>query len=153
MQPRPRAERDRERIDRAAAAARTAGAPALQVCLARIGAAFDEAAAANAFKMRVERLMRLGPDHPALQARFGARAALLADSDLAGALATVERWWREERKALQLARAFGHGSALSLDVLRELRLILRLMRWKRMDAEFGAVAAKLRGDALAMAAE
>ena len=50
----------------------------------------------------------------------------------------VERWWRDERKAFQIASALGHGNRLSLEVLRELRLILRLLRYKGMAAEFGA---------------
>jgi hypothetical protein len=37
--------------------------------------------------------------------------------------------------------------------LRELRLILRLMRRKRMAAQFGAIAAALYDDGIAMAAE
>ena len=41
----------------------------------------------------------------------------------------------------------------SLEVLRELRLVLRLLRHKRMHAEFGAIVAALRDDVLAQAAE
>ena len=48
---------------------------------------------------------------------------------------------------------FGGGTRLSLDVLRELRLILRLMRFKRMDAEFHAIVAELGAPVIAMAAE
>ena len=48
----------------------------------------------------------------------------------------MERWWRDERKAFQIASALGGGTRLSLEVLRELRLILRLMRFKRMQAEY-----------------
>jgi len=73
----PRQKRDRERIRRAAAAARVGPTPAMAVALAQIGAAFDEAATINAFKIRVERLIRLGPYHPAVRARFGARGAML----------------------------------------------------------------------------
>ena len=99
-------------------------------------------------------MLRLGPQHPAVRARFGARAALLGGRSLDGAIALVERWWRDERKAFQIASVLGRGSRLSLDVLRELRLILRVMRSKRMQAEFGAIAATLRETtAIAMAAE
>ena len=104
--------------------------------LAQIEAAFDEAAAVNSFKIRVERLMRLGPHHPAVRARFGARADMLFGRDLNAAIAMVERWWRAERKAFQIASAFGCGTRLSLEVLRELRLILRLMRFRRMEADY-----------------
>jgi len=43
--------------------------------------------------------------------------------------------------------------ALSLEVLREARLVLRLMRFKRMHAEFRVLVAALRGDFIAEAAE
>jgi hypothetical protein len=148
-----REERDQERARRAGAAARAAHGSALQAALAQIGAAFDKSAAINAFKIRVERLIRLGPHHPALRARFGARAALFDGRDLDGAIVAVERWWREERKALQLASALGYGNRLSFDVLRELRLVLRLMRRKHMAAEFGAMVAALCDHPLAIAAE
>jgi hypothetical protein len=148
-----REERDHERARRAGAAARAAHGSALDAALAQIGAAFDDSAAINAFKIRVERLIRVGPHHPALRARFGARAALLPGRDLDGAIVAVERWWREERKAFQLASAFGCGNRVSLDVLRELRLVLRLMRRKGMAAEFDAAVAALCDHPLAIAAE
>jgi hypothetical protein len=148
-----REERDHERARHAGATARAAHGSALEAALAQIGAAFDDAAAVNAFKIRVERLIRLGPHHPALRARFGARATLFDGRDLDGAIAAVERWWREERKAFQLASALGYGNRLSFDVLRELRLVLRLMRRKHMAAEFGAVLAALCDHPLAIAAE
>jgi hypothetical protein len=149
----PRAERDHERIRRVAAAVRTDGASAMEAALAQIGAAFDEAAAINGFKIRVERLFRLGPHHPAPRARFGARATALTGRNLNEAIAAVERWWRDERKAFQVASALGYGTRLSLDMLRELRLILRLMQFKRMDGEFRLIAAALCDRPLAMAAE
>jgi hypothetical protein len=46
----PRQDRDSERIRRAAAAARLGPTPAM--ALAQIGAAFDEAATINAYKIR-----------------------------------------------------------------------------------------------------
>jgi hypothetical protein len=149
----PRETRDRERIRRAAAATLANQGSALDVAFAEIGAAFDEAAVINGFKIRVERLLRLGQDHPALRARFAARSAMLSGRSLDAAVATVERWWRDERKAFQIASALGGGSRLSLEVLRELRLILRLMRFKRMQAEFDSFVAASRDRPFAMAAE
>lgn len=143
--------RERERIGRAAARAQRQSA--MDVALAQIDAGFDEAAVINGFKIRVERLLRLAPDHPALRARFGARAALLSGRDLDEALAIVERWWREERKAFQIASVLGRGTGLSLEVLSDLRLILRLMRFKRMAVDFSVIAAALSEQPLAMAAE
>jgi hypothetical protein len=150
---RRREERDRERARRIATAARALGQSALDVALTEIGAAFDQAAVINDFKIRVERLIRRGLHHPALRARFGARAARLHGRDLDAATATVERWWRDEQKAFQIASALGGGTRLSLEVLRELRLILRLMRFRRMEAEYFETLAALCNPPTAMAAE
>jgi hypothetical protein len=62
--------RQSQRIRMAARAASTAGS-AMDVALAQIGAAFDEAAALNDFKLRVERALRRGPQHPAVRAPSG----------------------------------------------------------------------------------
>jgi len=143
----------RERDRRARAAAQADRKSAMESAYRQIDAAFGEAAAVSALKIRIEHLLRLGPDHPALRARFAARAALLSGRSLDAAIALVERWRREERKAFQIASALGYGSRLSLDVLGELRLILRLMRFKRMDAEFHAIVDALGPAPLAVAAE
>ena len=145
--------RDRERARRTAAAARALGQSALDVALSEIRTAFDQAAVINGFKIRVERLIRRGPHHPAPQARFGARAAMLSGRSLDAAVATVERWWRDERKAFQIASALGGGIRLSLEVLRELRLVLRVMRLKRMEAEYLEAVAALCDRPLGIAAE
>ena len=125
----------------------------MAAALAQIAAAFDEAAAINSFKIRVDRLLRLGPRHSALRARFGARAAMLSGRNLEAATATVERWWRAERKAFQIASAFGRPTRLPLEVLGELRLMLRLLRFKRLGAEYAAALAALCEIAAAAAAE
>ncbi len=153
MSPSPRQQRDRDRMRRASAAIRATGGSAMDQALAELGAAFDAAAAVNGFKLRVERYLRLGPHHPACRARFGARAALLGGRSLDAAVATVERWWRDERKAFQVASALGCATRLPLDVLAELRLILRLLRLKRMAAEYAQAVAALHGRPTAIAAE
>ena len=150
---RRREERDRERARLAAAVVRAKGQSALDVALTEIGAAFDQSAVINGFKIRVERLIRRGPRHPALRARFGSRAAMLRGRSLDAAVATVERWWRDERKAFQMASALGGGTRLSLEVLRDLRLVLRLMRFKRMEAEYFEIIAALSDPPAALAAE
>ena len=150
---RRREERDRERARRAAAVVQAKGHSALDAALTEIGAAFDQAAVINDFKIRIERLIRRGPRHPALRARFGARAAILRGRSLDAAIATVERWWRDERKAFQIASALGGGSRLSLEISRELRLILRLMRFRRMEAAYFETLAALGNPPTAMAAE
>jgi hypothetical protein len=150
----PRQERDIQRMRRAARAAEGGkGSPALAGALAQIGAAFDEAAMVNGFKMRVERLIHLGPHHPAVRARFGARAAMLCGRDLAASIVVVERWWNDERKAFQIASALGCASRLSLEVLCELRLILRLMRFRKMEAEYASILTALHNVPIAAAAE
>jgi hypothetical protein len=149
---RPRAQRDRERARRAAEAARGGSRPALAAALAQIGAAFDEAAAINGFKIKVERLIRLGPDHPAVRARFEARGAMLRGRDLDAAIIAVERWRRDERRAFAIASAFGRGSRLSLQVLDELRLLLRWMRFKRLQADYATALGPLGDDPPALEA-
>jgi hypothetical protein len=153
MPHRPRAVRDAERLRAVAAANASASHSAMDRALAQIEAAFDGAAAINDFKLQVERMCRLGPHHPTMRARFGARAWMLSGCSLATATVKAERWWREERRAFAIASAFGRGSRLSLDVLCEARLVLRLMRFKRMEAEFAEIAAAIRGDVIAEAAE
>ncbi len=153
MPHRPRADRDGERVRTAALATRGTGGSALDCALAQIGAAFGEAARINAFKLRLEEWLRLGPRHPALRARFRARAETIRGRSLDAAIAQIERCWRNERNAFRIASAFGRGSRLSLDVLREMRLLLRLLRFKRMQAEFVTVMAALCDEVIAEAAE
>jgi hypothetical protein len=62
-------------------------------------------------------------------------------------------WRRDERKAFQIASALGGGTRLSLEVLRELRLILRFMRRNGMNAEFYESIAALCDRAITIAAE
>jgi len=153
MSYRTRDQRDLERARRAGAAARQQSPSAMEAALAQIDAAFDEAAIVNAFKLRVERLLRLGPHHPAVRARFGSRAELLTGRSLDAAIVLVERWRRDQQQAFQIASALGRGSRLSLDVLSELRLILRLMRFKRMQTELSTIVAALCDEPIKMAAE
>ncbi len=144
MPVRPRDQRDHERICAAGDMARAQGRGAMDAALAQIAAGFDEAAIVNAFKLNVERSLRRGASHAAVQARYRARANMLAGHTLDGAIVVVERWWQDERKAFQIASALGRGNSLSLDILRELRLMLRLMRFAHMQAEFGAIVASVR---------
>ena len=134
-----RQQRDRERIDAAGARAKAGGASALDVALAKIDAAFGHSAAINGFKIRVELLLQTDIHHPALRARFGARAEMLAGYDIDAAVQAIERRWRTETKAFAIASALGGGTRLSLDVLRDLRLILRWMRFKRIADSFAVI--------------
>jgi len=125
----------------------------MAAALAQVGAAFDEAAIVNSFKIKIERIIRLGPDHPAVRARFEARAAMLRGRDLDTAIVIVERWWRNERQAFAIASAFGRGSRLSLEVLDELRLLLRWFRFKRLHADYANALAALCDAPILIAAE
>ena len=148
-----RRQRDRDRIRRAGDLAQARGGGALDIALAKIDAAFDRVAAINAFKIRVELLLQTDRHHPALRARFGARAGMLTGRSLDASVLAVERWWRNEQQAFAIASAFGGGHRLSLDVLGELRLILRLMRFKRAEKEFHALVEALSAPSTAIAAE
>jgi hypothetical protein len=128
-------------------------ASAMATALAQISAAFGEAAVIDAFKRRVAHVIRCGRHDAAVRARFGARAALLRGRSLDAAIITVERWWRAERKAFQIASALGCATRLSFEVLRELRLILRWMRIKKLEADYHAAVAALCDEPIAMAAE
>jgi len=152
---RPRDRRDLDRARRAGEAARAQGETAMAVALKQIDAAFDDAARINALKLRVEYWLRLPRHHPAARARFGVRADMLRGQSLETAIKSAERWWRTERQAFAIASALGRGNALSLEVLGELRLILRWMRWKRRHAEFDSLLAALCEDdePIRMAAE
>jgi hypothetical protein len=148
-----RRQRDRDRIRHAGEMARARGASALDIAFAKIDAAFDHSAAINGFKIRVELFLQTDRHHPALRARFGARAEMLAGRSLYASVQAVERWWRDEQKAFAIASALGGGTRLSLDVLRELRLIMRLMRFKRMEREFSQAVTELSCRPIGIAAE
>jgi hypothetical protein len=154
---RPRAQRDHERALRAAEAAwiATSGGaarPALAAALAAIEAAFNQAAVVNDLKIAVERHIRRGPEPAAVRARFAARAALLHGRGLDAAIVTIERWRRNEQRAFAIASAFGRGSRLPLQVLDELRLLLRWLRFKRLQADYAVAIAVLCGHAPALEA-
>jgi hypothetical protein len=155
---RPRAERDLERARRAAVAAHATTdveppLPALAAALAAIEAAFDQAAVVNDVKIAVERHVLRGPEHAAVRARFAARAALLRGLNLEAAIVAIERWRHDEQRAFAIANAFGRGSRLPLQMLEELRLLLRWLRFKRMHLEYTSALAALNDAPMLEAAE
>jgi hypothetical protein len=154
--------RDQERARRTGQAVRAGGGSAMDAALAAISAGFDEAAAITSFQLRVLNYIRLGTGHPAVRARYGARVEMIRqrtaawtqanslaagplgfsphpDTTLTIAINLVEGWYRNERKAFQFASVFGCGNRLSLEVLRELRLILRLIRASEYRDHFPAI--------------
>ena len=252
---RPRKDRDDIRAKQAADRARADGGNAMDAALASIGAVgiHNEAFLVNLFKMRIDKFIELGAKHPAVQARFDARARMLNDilssevvvtsgmqrrfeiaarnaefisgpaasgavwpeqadpngqrpGDLTrplrfsspqgearggvesrnadgpigargltdvrckwspsrregettlaagvatgpralnSAIAAVERWYLADRKAFQIASAFGGGNRLSLEVLKELRLVLRLLRFTGRAGQFHTIMAGVLGE-------
>jgi hypothetical protein len=97
---------------------------AVDQTLAKIGAEFGIAAEINDFKLRVQHIITMVPHHRAIRARYGAWAERLSHVPLCSAIRLVDHWYYRERRKLE----WGEGSRLTFTVLRELRLILRLMR-------------------------
>lgn len=105
--------------------------------VAQIEKEFGPRAEINHFKSGVRKAIALGAGHPANMARYGKRLALIRygiaasavqNMPLNGAIALVEHWYRHERESLAVAAALGYGNRMSLSVLRELRLMLRVLR-------------------------
>jgi hypothetical protein len=101
---------------------------AMARAFAAIDRAFSGSAEIQSFKRRIRYMIELGTGHHAVRARYGARTNMLRGRDLDAAIILVNRWHAQERKAFQIASAFGRGDRLSIEVLRELRVILRLLR-------------------------
>lgn len=135
------------RGDRGEHQLRAAGADAMRVALARIGAEFDESAKIARFKARVANFIRLGAGHPTVRARYGRRVALLRGQSIDAACQLVDRWLREERRTFEIARVFGRGHPLALEVLTELRLLLRLCRRSEYSKYFSGIVQFTIGEA------
>src|SRR5205814_2146236 len=105
-------DRNFERGARAGRQARGRGIGAMEAAKASIDAAFGESAACIDFKARVAAVLAMGAAHPANRMRYRARAQMLRGNGLDGAIATVERWYRTERKAFQVAALFGRAPLL-----------------------------------------
>ena len=103
---------------------------AMDRALAEIDRAFGFPAVS--FKQRVRRFIRRDAGHPANRARYRARALQLRRCPIERALVMVDAWYARERQAFELATALGGGSRLSTEILREMRLIIRFMRAKRL---------------------
>jgi hypothetical protein len=82
------------------------------------------------FKQRCRRVIRMyaaNPGHPAVYARYYARAKLLRGSSTADAAA-----WVACRYASEQRRWRSNDARVSLIILRELRLIIRYMRARNL---------------------
>lgn len=123
------------------------GGGAIEASLAMVAAAFDDFSIHNTFKQSIRRYIELGTGHPEVRARFGRRLAMLRGYDIDAAVYLVERALRAEHKAFQLAQTYGYGHPrLSLEVLRELRLMLRLARRYATPGEYRALVDLVLGE-------
>ena len=129
-------------------AAIQAESPAMTAALAAIDQAFGPGSDTRALKCRCRRVLRF-PEWQCWKARYGRRAAHVVEAVichqasngmsapvLAIAINIIERQYRDERRAVQIAAALGRGNGLSVMVLRELRLLLRYLRASGMAREF-----------------
>lgn len=107
--------------------------PAMQRALDEIGRRFGPWGVNDSLKRQVRRFMRLGVDHPAVKARYGARAAMLRGVHINLAVALVDGLLRGEQIKFAHQSVIGSPSRLSVQVLTELRLILRFMRAADVD--------------------
>ena len=120
--------------------------PAFAATLAAIDRQFGEAAIYRSFKARVRFALRHGAGHPAVRARYAGRGLGMRGFTLDRAILYVERWYRDERKAFQVASAYGRGTRLSVVILEELRLLLRWLRLKNKHSRFREIVADLLAD-------
>jgi hypothetical protein len=111
----------------AAVIVQAGNSPAMQAALDEIERQFGVSAEIKSFKDRCRRFIERGARHPAATARYGARARLMVGWNTADAAA-----WLACRYATEQRRWRAHDARLSLMVLRELRLIARFMRARRI---------------------
>lgn len=121
--------REDRRVDALIAEAKEDGLPAIDVALTAAGAVADHSAGIALFKQRVLNAIRLGAGHPTVRARYGRRAAQLRHYSLNAAIYLTDKWLREEKRKFSLGSAiYGGGNRLSVEVLKEMCLLLRLLR-------------------------
>jgi len=128
---RPRKHRDINRGRIASLKAKAKGGSALQASLAEIGASFDQAALTNGLKLRVEDMIERGPCDDTVRARYGRRASMVVGYTLDQAIAKATQMLQDERERFEAASILGRPVRAPLELLRELRLILRMVRLDR----------------------
>ena len=147
-----RRDRDIQRGRRAQQRALQAGAAAEDAAIAAIRTTFDRQHEINALKLTVEWAIKRGTGDPLVRARYRNRAKDLHLCNIDKSIVRVERWFREERKAQQAAMALGRGTRLSLEVLAELRLLLRMIRRSSFREHYPAIVQLVVGEANPVAA-
>lgn len=131
--------KDTARGKQAAAAVRAKGGSAVEAMSAMIDATFDEAGKARSFKIRILDMIRRGTGHAAVRARYGRRAAELRGLHIDAAIFIATMKYFEVRRQHQIGTALGYGNQLSLDVLREIRMLLRLIRRSEFKNDFQGI--------------
>ena len=126
-----RADRDLQRGRRAAARVHAHGGSALAAAYAHIEATFSPAMHHSAFKDRVAAVIKGGAAHPEAWTRYRRLAERHPLANLDAAIVLVERMRRAEIEARAASvRNWGlcGRPRLSLMILDEVRLILRMLR-------------------------
>ncbi|MBV9968534.1 MAG: hypothetical protein JO228_01005 [Xanthobacteraceae bacterium] len=145
----PPPDRDRARGERAAERVRARGGSAMEAALAAIEATFSPAFEHSLGKRRVAALIRQGAAHAQMRSRYQRLAERYPLANLDTAIAIVERLHRAELEARATAvRLWGRCSRprLTLMLLWDLRLILRMVRRYAPARHAGLVAAVLDAD-------
>ena len=118
----------------------------------RLKRPFGQAAVVNDLKIAVERHIRRGPDHLAVRARFAARAGLLTAAASTRPSSRSSAGGGTSSAPLRSRAPSAAAARLPLQVLDELRLLLRWLRFKRLHADYATARAALSGDAPALEA-
>jgi len=136
-----RRDRDMQRGRRAQQRALQAGASAMDAAIAAVRTTFDEQHKINALKLTVEWAINRGTGDPLVRARYRKRAQMLHLCNIDKSIGRVERWFRDARHAQQVAMAMGAGSRLEVEILSELKLILRFLRRSSYREHYPAILA------------
>lgn len=116
--------------------------PAMAAALDRIERECGMSAVHKRLKDRCRFVLRRGPAHPAVKARYGARAAMMWGFSTWRAVLWVERCYADELRAFEIACSYGRGTRLSVVILEEMRLILRWLR-RNWPGDFRALVAEV----------
>jgi hypothetical protein len=115
---------------------------ALQRALDRIEREFSASAEIADFKHRVRSIIHDGTGNPALRARYSIRLQELLGYSIDAACFTVDRWYRDHLAELKRWREVPYAPQpprITYEILRELRLILRLIRRSKFRGEFQVI--------------
>lgn len=135
---RPREHRDEQRANWTGEAVKRDGGNAMDVALAKVGAIAlnNPACIANNLKLRVQQVIERGATDYGVRSRYYGRARKFQGFTITEAIWAVDYWLKEEQRKFDNAIKLGAASRLPIMVLTELRLILRLARFRGWDFKF-----------------